>query len=1143
MNKNYALVFIWIILSMSFSAVAQPWMQASMLSATSDQKENPKNFHDIQRIFEDYWKDKNPAAEEEDNGRDWGYQQFKRWEWFMKPRTYPSGEMFDPEILFREYQNQKSIQRRMNIHPAVTNANWTSIGPNVVPSSGGGIGRINTVRFDPTDVNIVYAGSANGGLWKSTVGGGSWTTFTDLLPALGIADIAINPRYHDSIFVATGDRDGYELGNDFWGGTYSAGVLVSPDGGVTWNATGLNYVQTQSQVIHRLLINSNNPNIVLAASRTGIYRTTNAGVTWTMVQSGNVIDMEFKPGDPNTVYACTSTNLYKSTNSGANWTLSYNGLGGGGGAIIAVTDANPQVVYSLNGNFVIKKSTDGGSTFTTLTSPVSTGVISDQGFYDCALAVSPTDENFVLVGAQATPGVQNAGGIAKSTNGGSTWAAIASTVHCDHHDLQFAPGSGTTIYNTNDGGIFKSTTSGSTWSNIGAGIVTKQYYRIGASAITPYYMYAGAQDNGTDMLKNTLWKHVYGGDGMDCLIDYTNDNVAYVSYQYTAFGKTTNGGTSFTNMTMPGTGDWTTPLVMDPINHNTLYLGLSDLYKSNSAGGSWAAISAGQFGGTINCIAVAPSDVNYIYASTLGRICRTTNGGTTWTNVSSGLPLASTGITWITVSSLDPLKIWVTLTAYVAGQKVYYSSNGGSSWTNISGTLPNVPANCITYQANSQDAVYLGTDFGVYYRDATMIDWIPYMTGLPNVTIDELEIQYGSINKIRAATYGRGIWESDLNNSSTFALDAGMVNILSPTSVRLCDTTFVPQVTIRNFGQTTITSLDINYQVDALAPQVYNWVGSLATNATATVTLPATNAPSGNHSFTVFTSNPNASPDDNSFNDSRTTTFDIDTNVLSVPVTEGFETSTFPPVTWTLSDPGSFILRFTSAGGFGNSIASMKARCFAATNSYATFTSSQIDFSSLLNPATLTFSLAYAMRSASSHDSLRILVSTDCGVTYTQVYSKTGNALATVPIHAANYTPVAADWRSEWVDLSSFIGQSHVQIQFVLYGDFGNNIYLDDINIFDATTGLHNLTNESAISVFPNPTNGEVTFNFGYQHNDNVNIEIYDVIGNKVAELNSQKPVKGNSIVMDLHNQPSGMYFYRVMDAGNKIKEGKLIKM
>ena len=1142
MKKNYSLVFVAMLLLFSFSVSAQPWMKASILSTNSEQTDHKKNFHDIQKIFYDYWKDKIPSEGEEESGEDWGYQQFKRWEWFMEPRTYPTGDFFDPEILFKEYQKEKSVQQRLSVHPAITAANWSFIGPNVVPSGGGGIGRINVVRFDPVNTNIIYAGSANGGLWKSTTGGGGWTTSTDFLPALGVADIAVNPRYHDSLFIATGDRDGYENGIDFWGGTYSAGVLVSPDGGQTWNPTGLSYVQTNSNVVHRLQINPVDPNIILAATRTGIYRTVNAGVNWTLAVSGNFFDMEFRAGSTDTLYAVNASSLYMSTNRGLTWTVRAGSLGGGGGIVLAVTAANPNVLYTYNGSLVVKKSINGGLSFTTMTSVTS--LITSQGFYNCTIGVSPTDANVVFCGgAQKAVAANNLSGMVKSTDGGVTWSLTATTVHCDHHEIEFLPGNGSTLIITNDGGIFKSTNAGTSWTDISSGIAVKQYYRIAASALTPGLVYGGAQDNGTDQLKNNAWRHVLSGDGMDCVTDYTTDNVAYVSLQYGKFYKTTNGGNSFALMTLPGTGGWTSPMVIDPIDHNTLYCGLvNNLYKSTNAGGSWTAISTGQFGSQISCIAVYPIDVNYIYASTLNKICRTTDGGVSWTNITPGLPLTSSGITWVTVSSLDPLKIWVTLTGYAAGNKVFYSVNGGNTWTNISGSLPNIPANCITYQNNSQDAVYVGTDFGVYYRDATMTDWISYNTGLPNVIVDELEIQYGTINKIRAATYGRSIWESDLNSSSAFSLDAGMMNILSPSSIQLCDSTFSPAVTIRNFGQTTIDSLNINYQVDAGPVQVYQYTGSLATGTNATVTLPTLSASQGTHAFTVFTSDPNGSLDLNSFNDSRTTTFDIDISLLPVPIKQGFDTTIYPPATWTINDPNSLLQRFATAGGFGNSTSSLKARAYAVT-AYANLNSSRIDFSNLLAPASLTFSLAYVQRNASSNDSLKVQVSTDCGISYTTVYSKTGAALATGPMNGANFTPTVSSWRSELVDLTSYIGQQRLQVRFVFYGNHGNNIYVDDINILDRTSGVNEATYNDFVSVYPNPTNGQVIFNINYPTMEKVTVEIFDVLGNLIQKLTSLNTTKENNLIADLREQAPGIYFYRITSGTSHVNKGKLVKM
>jgi photosystem II stability/assembly factor-like uncharacterized protein len=1121
-------LFLIALFSSSQISFAQLNWQKSLLSVQENATGKPENFYDIQKVFNEFWKDRNPAVEESENGPYGGYQQFKRWEWFMEPRVFPSGEFFDSEILWKEYKKEKQKQQRINIHPATTAANWSFVGPDVVPSNGGGAGRINVVRIDPSNPNKIFAGSANGGLWISTDGGLNWSTSTDFLPSLGIADIAINPRYTDTIFIATGDRDGYASGIP---DHYTAGILVSGDGGQTWNQTSLSYVQSQTAMMFRLLINPDDPNILLAASNTAIFRSTDAGASWSNVRSGRVNDMEFKTDDVNTVFAASSSTLAVSTDAGATWTNRYTALAGSNLSLIAVTQANPNVIYFFSATGALKKSTDAGFSWTTMTSPSSI-INMSQGWYDLALATSPADANIVM--CAAGPNVSGGQGFARSTNGGSNWSQVGTGNHVDHHDLQFEPGNGNVVYNTNDGGIYKSINAGFTWTNISNGIDIKQYYRLGASALTSNYLYAGAQDNGTDRWKTGVWTRVGCCDGMDCLVDYTTDNIAFLSWQNGSFAKTTNGGSSFSNLTLPDGGAWVTPLIMHPLVHTTLYVGLSDVYKSVTGGTVWSAISFGLFGSAkITSLAISQTDPNYIAAAIPGKIYATRDGGTTWLNITTGLPVTSAGISGITYSSFDPLKMWVSLSGFAVGKKVYQTTDGGLTWTNISGTLPNIPANCITYQNNSQDALYLGTEFGVYYRDATMSDWISYNTGLPNVIIDELEIQYGSINKIRAATFGRGIWESDLNAPASYNLDAGVQNIVTPNSNPLCDNNFTPVITLKNYGQSTLTTVTINYQVDSDPVQVYTWNGSLAPNASTNVSLPAYTSSSGSHFFTVFTTNPNGSPDMNSFNDTRTVAFEIHSVPLAIPLVEGFESTSYPPANWTLEDIASATQLFTSAGGFGNSNNSFKAKGFTVTNTYANLVSYPVDLSSA-SSAQVSFSLAYAMQDVNSSESVSIYVSTNCGNSWSPVYSKTATMLATTSDHLGNFTPTASEWRTETVNISSFIGQSKVLVRFEVYVNSGNNIYIDDINI-SSPTGLQEINSQS-ISVYPNPVKGIVHFNLP-NAKENTSIEFYSLTGSLV------KSVKVNSALtaVNVSELSSGLYFYSVISESRKTINGKLM--
>jgi photosystem II stability/assembly factor-like uncharacterized protein len=1123
------LLFLFVSLFFLSAHAQLNWQKALPSEENAARQPSTDNFYYIQKIFNDFWKDKTPSFEEYENGEMGGYQQFKRWEWFVEPRVFPSGEFFNPEQVYNEYRKEKAAQARKNIHPAITAANWTFVGPGVIPSLGGGAGRINVMRIDPTNPNKIFAGSANGGLWISQDGGSTWSSSTDYLPSLGVADIAINPRDPDTIYVATGDRDGYATGTP---GHYTAGVLMSADGGMTWNPTGLTYGQSQTGMMFRLLINPADPNILLVATNAAIWRSTNAGAAWVSVRSGRMNDMDFKTDDANTVFAASSTTLAVSTDAGATWTNRYTALGGTNLSLIAVTAADANVIYFFSASGAVKKSIDAGVNWTTMTSP-NTILNMSQGWYDLAIAVSPNDANTVV--CAAGPNVSGGQGFAKSTNGGASWSQIGTNNHVDHHDLQYEPGNGNVLYNTNDGGIYKSTDGGATFSNISSGIDIKQYYKIGPSSLTYNYLYAGAQDNGTDRWKANAWAHVGCCDGMDCVMDYTNDNIAYISSQNGGFYKTSNGGNSFTTLAMPEAGAWTTPIIIDPLVHTTLYVGLTDVYKSVTSGTNWNPISTGLFGtGVITNLAICPTDNNYISASTSGKIYSTRDGGTTWINTTSNLPVAAAGVSGITYSSLDPLHMWVCLSGFSAVNKVFMTTNGGATWTNITGTLPNIPTTSIVYQNNSQDAVYLGTDFGVYYRDATMSDWISYNTGLPNVMIGELEITYGNINKLRAATYGRGIWESDLQNPSSFNLDAGVQNIVSPsTSDAFCDNSFIPAVVIKNYGQTTITTVTINYQIDSDPLQVYTWNGSLVPNATTNVILPAYVSTNGAHTFTIFTSNPNSSTDMNTFNDTRTMTFEIHSIPLAMPVQEGFEAGQYPPANWSLNDLSNTTQRFTSAGGFGNSTNCFKAKGFVLANSHADFTSYPVDLSTATT-AQMTFSLAYAMQDASSTESLDIYVSADCGNTWPQVYSKTGTSLATTVNHTGNFTPTASEWRTETVDLTPYVGQNKVMVRFAVYVNSGNNIYIDDININQAV-GISELASQS-ISVYPNPAKGTVHFNI-----PNAGSKAYITLYSAVGSLLKVVPLNSEVSDVDVSDLGAGIYFYSVNRNGEASINGKLI--
>ncbi len=732
-----------------------------------------KNFYDIQKAADKYWKkqmkeeakEKDKKEKEHEDGS--GYEQYKRWERYMAPRVYPSGNMANvgPKRAYLEFQNY--LQSNPNAKPigtaaiTATTANWTAIGP-FGSAAGTGAGRLQCIRFHPAGTNTVYVGSAAGGLWVSTNSGASWTTTTDQIASLGVSDVVVDPSNYNNIYISTGDQDGAATGFS-QGDSKSVGVLKSTDGGATWNTTGLSWTTSQQRFISKLLINPLNTVELFAFTSVGIYRTRDAGANWTLAAAGVYKDAEYKPGDTTTIYAANGATLSKSINGGqtfSNTTFSGVGLGQ---IRIAVTAADPNYVYIVgdltSGAFGrLVRSTNSATTFSTMsTTPNVLG--GTQGWYDLTLAASPSNKDEIMVG-----GVDQW----KSTNGGTSWTQVTAAytagppyIHPDQHDCIYA--NATTIYAANDGGLNRTTNGGTSWSTLNGNMNISEPYFLGVSASNPNLIIAGLQDNGTILWNGATWTLVKGGDGMECFIDWNNNNIMIGSYTNGAFAKSTNGGASFSNIVtgLTGTGNWIAPITQDPTNPSIFYAGYQNVFKSTNQGGSWSQIGALGGSGDVMVINAAPSNSNTIYAARAGSLFKTTNGGTTWSNITGTIPAGGAAISDIDIDNTNANNVYVTLSGYIAGTKVFYSNDGGLSWTNYSSGLPNIPANCIVFKKNSPGAIYVGTDVGVYYRELSMSSFIPYYTGLPNVWVNDLEIYYPT-GKLRAATFGRGMWQTDL---------------------------------------------------------------------------------------------------------------------------------------------------------------------------------------------------------------------------------------------------------------------------------------------------------------------------------------------------------------------------------------------
>lgn len=847
MNMLRKLFFLFAIVfsapSISFS---QDWVK---------KMQDPEvNFYEVQKSFNKFWEREEKKEKfksffsfrnntEKENE---GYVMYKRWEQQIEPRVYPSG---DRTVLNKGKEElQKLIENHSNRSSMMIGGDWTPVGSSDVPGNGGGAGRLNCITFHPTNPSIIWVGAPAGGLWKTIDGGLTWTTNTDHLPTLGVNDIAIDPTNTNIMYIGTGDQDASD--------TYGVGVLKSIDGGVTWNITGLNWITSQGRSIGRVLINPNDNNMIFAASSSGVFKSYDAGVTWTKVLNvGSVKDMEFKPGDPSIIYAAGTTGLYKSTNTGTSFSTVPTGAGLPfpstiNRVAVAVCPSSPDNVYlllsaSANSGFKgLYLSTNSGTTFTMQSnSPNLLGYDYDgsdaggNGWYTLSLAVAPYDGNEIIVG-----GVN----IWKSYDAGVNWQCITHWwgdaglpyLHADIHGLEYRP-DGSEAFAVCDGGIYVTDDGGNSWQDKSSGLQIGEMYRLGNSVTNSNLVVQGWQDNGCNLFNTSAYNRVTGGDGMECFIDWSDPNYVYCEYQNGGLLGSTDGGANFDDIynNITEDGQWITPWMQDPIDPQTIYAGFKNVWKSINRGLFWTKISTFNSSGLI-VLEVSQSNPLYIYAATSSTIYKTMDGGTTWTTVSYPTS-GGASITALEVSTTDPNIVWMTRSGYVDGIKVYKTINGGSSWTNISGSLPNIPINCVVNQTGTNQGVYVGTDLGVYYIDNDLSSWMPYSNGLPNVIVDELEIHYGS-NKLRAATYGRGLWETtifDPLSNLPFANFVGDTLSGCPGfNVQFSDsTTNSPTAWNWTFpGGTPATSILQNPVVTYNTPGVYNNVTLVVTNAFGT---------------------------------------------------------------------------------------------------------------------------------------------------------------------------------------------------------------------------------------------------------------------------------------------------------------------
>ncbi len=520
---------------------------------------------------------------------------------------------------------------------------WSDIGPGNVG------GRTRAILIDPNTPATMYAGGVAGGIWKSTDSGSTWTILDDFMENMAVTTLAFDPANPNTIYAGTGE------------GVFNVdavrgdGIFVSIDAGVTWTQIASTANNSNFYYVMDVVVSPNNSSHIYAATRTGVWRSTNGGTSWTQVVNHSGVnsrctDLAIRTGtsSSDTVFAACGTFsiqgvIYRTTD-GATWSSVYTEANMGR-TELAIAPSNQNTIYGLvsstaSGNYqygllrVIRSTTGGDSgswlsrvdngdptlqNTLLLTNPYmrcNFDSYFNQGWYDNVIAVDPTDANTVWAG-----GID----LFKSTDGGASWAAASIWwndtdtwyVHADQHAIVFHPNydgsSNETMYVGNDGGIFRTNAaaSGTTqdpcnvfssladfgWTSLNNGYNITQFYH-GDTYPTGTTYFGGTQDNGTNLgtTASTSWTEINGGDGGYVAVDPSNTSILFAETTNLSIRKSTDGGVNFATSTTgiteaPGNFQFINPFIMDPNNSNRLWTGGCTLWRTDNQGTSWTQAS------------------------------------------------------------------------------------------------------------------------------------------------------------------------------------------------------------------------------------------------------------------------------------------------------------------------------------------------------------------------------------------------------------------------------------------------------------------------------------------------------------------------------------------------------------------------